>query len=160
MAIAYIGIGSNIGKREKNIRTAIEIIGRNSKIVSQSRLYETEPVGYEDQGWFLNGAFSIDTNAPPEQLLSYIQDAEKELKRVRTVRDGPRTIDLDILFYDQRVIKTKGLTIPHARMHRRLFVLQPLSDIAPDFVHPVLNKSITELVLALGGSNEKVYLFK
>ena len=146
MVEVYIGIGSNLGNKEKNIEKAIELLKEKCKILEVSSIYKTEPVGYKAQDWFLNCAAKIDTDLKPEDLLKFFQFIEKTLGRIRTIKNGPRTIDLDIIFYGSRIIKTKKLTIPHPRMHKRMFVLEPLNELCPDFVHPELGKSIKYLV--------------
>ena len=148
----FIGIGSNLGDKEKNIRKAISLLKERCKILKLSSLYETEPVGYKNQNWFLNCAVQIKTGLKPQELLKFILSIENKLGRIRAIKNGPRTIDLDILFYGNKIIKTKNLAIPHPRLHKRLFVLKPLADICPDFVHPVLNKSIDKLRLAIRNS--------
>ena len=141
----FIGIGSNIWNKEENIRKAIGSIKEKCKILRISSLYETEPIGYKKQNWFLNCAIEIETEFEPLELLNFLQSIEKKMGRVKTIKNGPRIIDLDILFYDNKVINEKGLAVPHPRLHERLFVLEPLKEIAPEFVHPVLNKSIKEI---------------
>ena len=145
MTDVFIGIGSNIWNKEENIRKAICSIKEKCKILRISSLYETEPIGYKKQNWFLNCAIEIETEFEPLELLNFLQSIEKKMGRVKTIKNGPRIIDLDILFYDNKVINEKGLAVPHPRLHERLFVLEPLKEMAPDFVHPVLNKSIKEI---------------
>ena len=142
---AFIGIGSNLGSREGNIRTAIRLIQEKCRILSISSLYETEPVGYREQDWFLNCAIELKTELNPKELLDFLQLTEKKLGRVKTIKNGPRTIDLDILFYGDRIINENNLIVPHPRLHERLFALEPLEEISPGFIHPVLRKSISEL---------------
>jgi len=145
MADVFIGIGSNIGNKEENIRKAIGLIKEKCKILRISSLYETEPIGFKKQDWFLNCAIEIETEFEPLELLNFLQSIEKKMGRVKTIKNGPRIIDLDILFYDNKIINEKGLAVPHPRLHERLFVLEPLKEICSDFVHPVLKKSISEL---------------
>ena len=145
MVNVFIGIGSNLGDKEKNIKRAVNLLKDKCKILKISSFYETEPVGYKEQDWFLNCALKLETILKPKELLEFLQSIEKKLKRTRTIKNGPRTIDLDILFYDDKVIQQKNLIVPHPRLHKRLFVLEPLEEIAPDFVHPVLKKSIRKL---------------
>ena len=142
---AYIGIGSNVGDKEENIRKAIRLMKEKCKILKVSSLYQTEPMYYKNQDWFLNCAAKIETKLNPQELLSFLQSIEKKIGRIRTIKNGPRTIDLDILFYNGKIIKSNNLIIPHPRLHERLFVLYPLKEICPDFVHPILKKSINEL---------------
>ena len=145
MVKAYIGIGSNLGNKEENIRKAIELIKEKCKILKVSSLYETEPVGYKEQDWFLNCAIEIETKLKPQELIKFLLLIEKKLGRIRTVKNGPRTIDLDILFYGSEIINEKNLIIPHPRLHERLFVLEPLKEVCPNFIHPVFNKSVNEI---------------
>ena len=145
MAKSYIGIGSNLGNKHKNIKKAISLLEEKAKIVKISPVYETEPVGYKKQEWFLNCCAKVKTEFSPLNLLRFLKSIEKTMKRKKTVRFGPRTIDLDILFYNNKIINKRNLVIPHPRLHERLFVLEPLSKIAPGFVHPKLKKNILEL---------------
>lgn len=138
----FIGVGSNIGDRYKNILAAEKEINcmDSCQVVEISKIYETEPVGYLDQDNFLNCVFKIETSLKPDQLIKFLLEVEKILKRERVVRWGPRTIDLDILLFDDLVIFSEDLVIPHPRMHERMFVLKPLCDLTPYYVHPVLNE--------------------
>ena len=151
MSIAYIGLGSNVGDKADNIKKALEILDQfdGLKIVKVSSFYETEPVGYEDQDWFVNAVAKIETTLTAEQLLSIFKRAEKQIGRKDRVRWGPREIDLDLLFYDQIIVNTNDLIIPHPGLHERAFVLAPLAEIAPDFVHPIMKKTIAELLAGL-----------
>ena len=146
MINAYIGLGSNLGDKEDNIKKAIDLMKEKCKILEVSSLYKTEPVGYKNQDWFLNCTVEIKINFLPHELLIFLKSIEKKLGRVKTIKNGPRTIDLDILFYGNEVIKTNNLTIPHPRLHERLFVLEPLKEICPELVHPILKKNINELI--------------
>lgn len=145
MTHSFIGIGSNLGNKEENIRKAVELIKKKCKILKKSSLYETEPIGFKKQDWFLNSVVEIETGLKPIELLEFLQSIEKNLKRAKTIKYGPRIIDLDILFYGNEILKEKNLVVPHPRLHERLFVLEPLKEIAPRFVHPVLKKKIDEL---------------
>ncbi len=147
MERVFLGLGSNIGDRSANIKRACRLIGEieGVRLVRTSSLIETEPVGYEDQPDFINAVLEIGTTLAPCELLTAIKEIEQRMGRTRTIRFGPRIIDIDILLFGQRVIDEPGLTIPHPRMHERRFVLGPLAEIAPDEVHPVLKKSVTEL---------------
>ena len=146
-SIAYIGVGSNIGDRYKNILSAKkEIINSTSShVVEVSKIYETEPVGYLDQDYFLNCVFKVSTILIPKELLKLLLEIEKILKRKRIIHWGPRTIDLDILFYDNLIISSPDLIIPHPGLHERMFVIEPLCDLAPDLIHPVLKESCFEI---------------
>jgi 2-amino-4-hydroxy-6-hydroxymethyldihydropteridine diphosphokinase len=145
---AYIGIGSNIGDRESNLKFAVEMLQEQDgvEVTVVSSYLNTAPVGYIDQPDFLNAVVEIRTSLTPISLLEVCQVIEQELKRVRTIRWGPRTIDLDILLYGDMVINEENLIIPHPRMHEREFVLYPLNEIAPNTVHPIIKKSIAELL--------------
>jgi len=140
--IVYLGVGSNIDDRLHYLRSAKNFINKNSFIQIRriSKIYETQPYGYTEQGLFLNCVFEIETSWSPEDLLTVLQNIEKKLNRKRLIHWGPRTIDLDILFYDNLVINLKHLTIPHKELHKRLFVLTPLNNLIPDMIHPVLHK--------------------
>ncbi|AVQ38136.1 2-amino-4-hydroxy-6-hydroxymethyldihydropteridine diphosphokinase [Clostridium sporogenes] len=146
MHTAYVAFGSNIGEKENYIKRALEKIEeREIKIIKVSPIYETEPYGVLDQDSFLNGVVKIETNLTPEDLIEELLNIEKQLDRVRERRWGPRTIDLDIIFYDDLIINEKDLVIPHKDMENREFVLKPLCDIDENFIHPVLKKSVREL---------------
>jgi len=151
MAVAFIGIGSNLGDRASNIRRAVEIMSENRKIdvISVSNLYETEPVGVKDQPDFLNCVVKIETELAPRELLKTLKGVEARIGRRPGPRWGPRRIDLDILFYGDLTLNEDDLVIPHPRAHERLFVLMPLFEIAPDLIHPSLGRSIRELIADL-----------
>lgn len=143
---AYIGLGSNIGDRERYLNEALQSMNcRQSRLVKVSRFYSTKPVGYTEQKDFLNCVAKLKTRLTPGELLRFLQNIERCLKRERTVKWGPRTIDLDILLYDDRIINEETLEVPHPRMHERLFVLVPLAEIAPDVIHPVLKQPVVKL---------------
>lgn len=145
---AYIAIGSNMGDREENLNSAIELINNSNlnKVINISNFYETKPVGYLEQDKFLNGAIEIKTLLSPKKLIQFLLDREQELKRERIIKWGPRTIDLDVLLYDDLITSEEEIIIPHPRMQERLFVLKPLADIAPYVIHPILNRRIIELM--------------
>jgi len=153
MAVAFIGIGSNLGDRAFNIRQAIRIMAESWKIdvVSVSSLYETEPVGVRDQPDFLNCVIKVETELTPRELLKTLKGIEARMGRRPGPRWGPRRIDLDILFYGDLTLNEDDLIIPHPRAHERLFALMPLFEIAPDLMHPVLGRSIRELIEDLKG---------
>ena len=147
MSIVYIGIGSNLGDRHRNCLRAIELLRYNGMFVTnQSSMHETEPWGVTQQPAFLNMAVEVVTDLVPIKLLESLKKIEKDMGRQDTIRWGPRIIDLDILLYNDIILNTDSLTIPHPLMHEREFVLKPLSEIAGELIHPVLKKSIAELL--------------
>ncbi len=139
---AYLGLGSNLGDREDNLRRALSLLGERGEVTSLSSVYETEPWGYAEQPSFLNMACGFRTSLSPRGLLALAQDVEARLGRVPTVRYGPRTMDVDILLYGDLVVDTPELRIPHPGIPERAFVLAPLVEIAPDAEHPVLRRAI------------------
>lgn len=149
MAIAYLCLGSNLGDRLKLIEQAVSLLGlaEDIKPVRSSALYETEPWGVKDQNWFLNMAVEIKTGLSAHDLMMKCLSIENTLGRNRDAeqRWGERSVDIDIIFYDKEVINTETLVVPHPRMHMRAFVLVPLLELIPDFIHPVLNKSVSDL---------------
>lgn len=146
MAIAYLGLGSNLGERERHLAEAIERIeAKGIAVRKRSSLYETEPWGVPDQPLFLNMALEIETELEPRALLSVLKAVEKELGREETYPWGPRVIDLDILLYNNMIVTEDALSIPHPLLQEREFVLRPLQEIAPDVVHPLFKRSIREL---------------
>ena len=156
--LVYLSLGSNIGDRESHLRDAISRLEKKGRIKSIASFYETEPVEFTDQARFLNCALALETEEAPEQLMESVLHIEQEMGRVRQQNKGPRTIDIDILLFSDTIIDSPKLTIPHPAMHERRFVLQPLSEIAPEVRHPVLKKTIRELLGALpaGQAVEKV----
>ena len=147
MKLVYLSLGSNLGDRAAHLRRALdELAAEGIEIARVSPFYRTEPVDYRPQPWFLNAAAEIRTELLPLRLLSTLQRIERRLGRRRTVPKGPRTIDLDILFYDNAVVRSAALTIPHPRMEARKFVLVPLSELAPDLRHPVTRKTAREML--------------
>lgn len=198
MSVAYIGIGSNLGDRQKNIELALEKLKARKGIELRefSSIIETEPVGDADQPKFFNAACKLETSLYPDELLNCLKSIEREIGRKEdssvprisrqeqlkmfqegsldldaqlgptpeerqerleeSKRSGPRTIDLDILFYDDVMMKGNSLIIPHPRLHNREFVLRPLAEIAPDFIHPALKKSVNDLLIEQKAEDEPV----
>ena len=147
MKTVFLGLGSNVGDREANLREAIgRLTAPDLRVLRTSPVYETEPVGYAAQRWFLNQVVEAETALFPLQLLARVARIERALGRVRTVPNGPRTIDIDILLYGRSVVRGARLEIPHPRMAERRFVLAPLADLAPDLRHPVTRTTITEML--------------
>jgi 2-amino-4-hydroxy-6-hydroxymethyldihydropteridine diphosphokinase len=147
--LIYLSLGSNIGNREDHLRAAVERLGpAGVRVLRASPLYETEPVDYTAQPWFLNQVVEAETELFPLQLLKATQRIERELGRVRSVPKGPRTVDIDILFYGRAVVHTERLEIPHPRLAERRFVLAPLADLAPDLRHPVTKRTAREMLAA------------
>jgi 2-amino-4-hydroxy-6-hydroxymethyldihydropteridine diphosphokinase len=145
--LIYLSLGSNIGDRERNLRGAIErLAAPGLRVLRTSPVYETEPVDYTDQRWFLNLVVEAETTLFPMQLLARVQKVERVLGRVRTVPKGPRIIDIDILLYGTAVVRGGKLEIPHPRMVERRFVLLPLHDLAPELRHPVTRKTVAEML--------------
>jgi len=157
----YIGLGSNLGDRLANIRKAIELMRKEGiEIIDKSSVYETEPVGYKEQGWFLNSAVKGKTELSPRRLWKRLEKIEKSMGREREVKWGPRIIDLDILFYGNKILNGKELQIPHSELHKRRFVLVPLREIAPKLVHPICKKTVSELLRDLKDNSQVKFLYE
>jgi GTP cyclohydrolase IV len=142
----YLGLGTNLGDRRANLSQALQRLQSFGTVEKVSRCYETKPVGYEEQPDFLNLTCLVTTAMSPSQLLHSLKEIERQMGRKANFRNAPRPMDLDILFFDNLVVDTAELTIPHPRMHERAFVLVPLADIAPDIVHPALRLTVREML--------------
>jgi 2-amino-4-hydroxy-6-hydroxymethyldihydropteridine diphosphokinase len=152
-------VGSNIGDKRRNCQKGIEALTAvsHTTLVAQSRFYETEPVDYRDQDWFVNGVIKVKTGFEPFSLLDELKAIEKRLGRAEhPVRFGPRVIDLDIILYGGRTIDTPRLVVPHPRMHQRRFVLEPICDIDPDLVHPVIGRTMAQLLNSLDRRDQSI----
>jgi len=147
MPRVFLSLGSNLGNRKDYLNKAIEKLRQNNlKITKISNIIETEPYGHKEQGEFLNMALEAETDLKPSELMQLIFKIEEDLGRKRTLKWEPRVIDIDIIFYDSLVVDELNLKIPHPDMQNRLFVLKPMQEIAPHFIHPVFKKSIKELL--------------
>ncbi len=151
----FIGVGSNMGDRQANITSAVKALSQYGKIGLVSSLYETEPVGFAEQPDFLNCVIGLETGIAAAILLENLKEIEKAVGRKSSFRNAPRPIDLDILFYGKRIFKPEllesrpRLEVPHPRLHTRAFVLVPLAEIAPSFIHPVIKKSVQQMLSEL-----------
>jgi len=155
--IIYLALGTNLGERFDNLRAAINAFAPQIRVLEESRVYETEPWGYADQPAFLNMVVRAETDLSPRDLLARLKELEASLGRVPGFRNGPRLIDLDILFYDNLSLDIPGLVIPHPRLHERVFVLVPLLDVAPSLLHPVLGQSVAQMVENLDRQGVNLY---
>ena len=156
---AFVSVGSNLGDKIENCRKGINglLADGGSVLVGTSSFYRTSPVDYKDQDWFVNLVVKIKTTLDPFDLLAKIQDVQKAIgRKADTLRFGPRVLDLDIIFFDDQVIQTDLLEIPHPRMHKRRFVLKPICDIEPSMMHPVLRKDMRSLLGDLKDSKQRI----
>ncbi len=145
----YLGLGANLGDRHRNMSRAIDMMSNTVQAKRVSPYYETEPVGYARQPRFLNAVCEATTTLPPEELLAFLKGIEAALGREPSFADAPRPIDIDILFYGDRVMRSPDLTIPHPRIEERAFVLVPLAELAPELVHPVSGRKVREMLAGL-----------
>ncbi len=150
MVTVYLGLGSNLGNRKQKLAQALEMLSQQAEIEQVSSVYETEPVGFIEQPLFLNAVCRISTSLSPTKLLAFAKKIESTLGRVPSFANAPRPIDIDILFYGNRTIRSNALAVPHPRLIQRAFVLVPLAEIAPDLIHPESKKTIKELLDSLG----------
>jgi 2-amino-4-hydroxy-6-hydroxymethyldihydropteridine diphosphokinase len=155
--VVYLALGTNLGDRSANLQAAVAALPRMLNIERISPIYETPPWGLIEQPMFLNLVIEGRTSLDPRELLDGLKNLETELGRVAGPRWGPRKIDLDILFFDDLVIDLPGMTIPHPHLHERVFVLVPLVDIAPGLCHPVLHKTVSEILGLLDATGVKLY---
>jgi len=156
---AFVSVGSNLGDKTENCRKGIKALlsDGSSVLVKSSSFYQTSPVDYKDQDWFVNLVVKIKTSLDPYALLNKMHGIEKAVgRKANTVRFGPRVLDLDIVLFDDRVIQTEKLEVPHPRMHKRRFVLKPICDIEPSMVHPVLGKDMLSLLGDLQDTEQKI----
>ena len=157
MVTVYLGLGSNLGNRQDNLDRALDFLSQRLRIAKVSSVYDTEPVGNTNQPRFLNLVCQVSTGLEPMALLTLVKGIERKLGRLPQTSNAPRPIDIDILFYDDQVIETPELVIPHPRLTERAFVLIPMAEIAPDLVHPVNGKTIKELTRDLQEGMQGVF---
>mgnify|MGYP003979030821 FL=1 len=153
----YLGLGSNIGDRANNLKNVFVALSPNMEVVKIFPIYETTPWGYEDQAEFLNQVIECETDLPPNDLLKLVKNIEEELGRIPNFQNGPRIIDIDILFYNDLILENDQLSIPHPRVHQRAFMLVPMKDIAGNYIHPILKESITTLADKIDSAGVHIY---
>ena len=156
MKRVFLGLGTNMGDRQQNLADAIDALAKKMEILRRSSVYETKAWGYTEQADFLNMVVEAKTELKPLALLNFLKRTESELGRVANFRYGPRVIDIDILFYEDLVRNTPRLQIPHPRLHERAFVLVPMVELAADLVHPVLKRSMSELLKDVDGQEVRL----
>lgn len=149
MTVAYVALGGNQGDRLAHLERAVSEMAKSVTVTALSKIYETEPLGFADQPWFLNAVVAVDTELSARALLAILQEIELKLGKATPFLNGPRTLDLDMLLYGDEVIDGPTLVVPHPRMHERAFVLRPLADVAGHVVHPTIGKAIRELLIEL-----------
>ena len=152
MHTIVLALGTNMGEKENNISEAIHLLEEKVHDIRRAKLYHSRAVGYENQPDFINTAISGTPNLSPNELLEFTQQIEKNIGRIFRFHWGPREIDVDIIFYDDLALSSEKLTIPHPKMHERDFVLSPINDICPDFLHPILKNTVSELFDKLDSS--------
>jgi 2-amino-4-hydroxy-6-hydroxymethyldihydropteridine diphosphokinase len=155
--IVYLALGSNLGDRLANLKQAIAALSPQMEVKAKSRVYETPPWGYTDQSMFLNQVIRANTYLEPEPLLKHLKRLETILGREPSFPNGPRSIDIDILFYDDLILNTSSLAIPHPQVHNRGFVLMPLNDIAPNLLHPAMKKTVHEMLESCDTNGIQIY---
>jgi GTP cyclohydrolase-4 len=158
--VVYLGLGSNLGSREDNLKQALNLISHRLRLGKVSSIYDTEPIGDTNQPRYLNMVCEVSTTLPPAALLVMLKGFELKLGRNPGRSGAPRPIDIDILFYGDQIVKSPDLIIPHPRLTERAFVLVPLAEIAPDLVHPVLHKTMRELLDGILGAQSVVKWYK
>ncbi len=163
MSTAYIAVGSNLGDKRQNCIRGVEALDqiREITVTARARFYKTAPVDYTDQDWFVNTAVRLETDFPPGELLSRLKQIERDAGRDKGgIRFGPRVLDLDIIFFDDLVLQTEALDIPHPRMHKRRFVLRPICDIDPLAMHPTLRAPVKALLAAIDDPDQDIELLQ